>query len=137
MNETGRCLCGAVTYEAEGIGDEAHVCHCAMCRRWSGGPAFAIPASSVRFTGEDHIARHQSSDWAERGFCNRCGTNLFYRFIEADQYFLWMGTFDDQSNFKLAREIYVDNKPDCYELSGNHPRLTEAEFLATLQLPQD
>ena len=77
---TGRCLCGAVSYEASGVHTGYHGCHCSMCRRWGGGPAFAVSVDGVRFEGEDAISRYRSSEWAERGFCARCGTSISYAF---------------------------------------------------------
>lgn len=133
MGATGHCLCGAVTFNAEDVQSEIHACHCGMCRRWSGGPAFAAGVGKVTFKGEENLTRFDSSAWAERGFCNRCGTNLFYRLKEADQYVLWVGTFDDQTPFKLAGEIYIDEKPPLYDFAGDHSRLTGEEFLALLQ----
>ena len=132
MRATGRCLCGAVTYGAEDVNTDVHSCHCGMCRRWTGGPAFAVSVGNVTFEGEQNIARYDSSAWAERGFCRRCGTNLFYRLKEADHYVLWMGTFDDPAPFVLAGEIYIDDKPELYDLAGDHPRLTGEEFMASL-----
>ncbi len=44
-----------------------------------------------------------------------------------------MGLFDDQSGFTLTDEIYIDNKPPSYDFVGDHPRLTEQEFLAAMQ----
>jgi len=75
----------------------------------------------------------QSRAWAERGFCKRCGTNLFYRLKETDHYFLNMGTFEDQSLFTVTDEIYIDEKPAGYDIAGDHPRLTGEEFLASLK----
>ncbi len=121
MSASGQCLCGAVTYTAEAIDTEVHSCHCSMCRRWSGGPGFAASVGKVEFTGEENIARFDSSAWAERGFCKTCGTNLFYRLKETAHYVMWMGTFDDQAQFKLAGEIYIDEKPASYEFAGDHP----------------
>ena len=46
---------------------------------------------------------------------------------------LWIGTFDNLMPFKLASEIYIDKKPALSELAGNHPRLTEEEFIAFLK----
>jgi hypothetical protein len=133
MAATGRCLCGAVTFTVENPDNEAHCCHCSMCRRWSGGPALVISSRTVSFTGEDHIKRYQSSDWAERAFCSDCGSNLFYRLKQPETFFLPMGLFDDQSKFTLVDEIYIDNKPQGYDFVGEHPRLTEKEFLASIQ----
>ena len=133
MDATGRCLCGAVTYAAEAIDTEVHSCHCDMCQKWTGGPALAVSVGNVTFEGEENISRFDSSDWAERGFCSRCGANLFYRLKAADHYVLWMGTFDDLAPFKLTGEIYIDEKPEVYNFAGDHPRLTGEQFIASLQ----
>lgn len=133
MEATGHCLCGAVTYTAEDVQTDINSCHCGMCRRWNGGPAFAAMVGKVTFEGEENITRYDSSEWAERGFCSRCGTNLFFRLKEQDQYVIWMGSFDDQAPFNLAGEIFIDEKPPAYTLAGEHPRLTGEEFMASLQ----
>src|SRR5262245_51229198 len=88
MRATGKCLCGAVTFTAQDVEPEAHVCHCSMCRHWAGGPTFSVACSSVEFRGLENVRRFRSSEWAERGFCERCGSNLFYRLLKPDQYLL-------------------------------------------------
>lgn len=133
MTVAGRCLCGAVTFEAEGVETHIHSCHCNICRNWSGGPMMAAAVASVAYQGEEAIKRYASSEWAERGFCVECGSNLFYRLKEADHYILCAGTFDDESIFELAGEIFVDEKPAGYNFAGDHPRQTGAEFMASLE----
>ncbi|MGH8598042.1 MAG: GFA family protein [Gammaproteobacteria bacterium] len=128
----GRCLCGGVRFTAEGVDTNAHSCHCSMCRTWSGGPAISVAVASVAFEGEENVERYQSSAWAERGFCKRCGTNLFYRMKEQNQYIMWAGPFEDQTQFRLAGEIYIEEKPAMYNFAGDHPRMTGAEFLASI-----
>ena len=132
---TGRCLCGAVSFTAKDVETHVHACHCNMCRRWSGGPAFAASVGSIAFEGEDQIGIYSSSAWAERAFCKRCGTNLFYRMKEQGTTVVWMGTFDDPSALELAGEIYVDEKPGFYDLAGDHPRQTGDEFLKSIGMP--
>ena len=134
MSETtidGRCLCGAVGIKGT-VETHAHACHCGTCRRWSGGPALSARAVDVTFSGEAHIKAYPSSDWAERGFCTECGTNLFYRMRDGSMTVVWLGTVDDVSDFTLGGEIYVDKKPEFYALAGDHPRQTAAEFEASL-----
>jgi len=127
---TGRCLCGNVAFTASNVELEHHVCHCAMCRRWGGSPFFGIHVGEVIFSGEENIVRFDSSEWAARGFCGTCGTNLFY-FMKADnRYSICAGAFDDQSGFTLTNEIFIDHKPPGYRFSGNLPSLTEAEAIA-------
>jgi len=130
LSLSGRCLCGAVTFEAKNVEPKHHACHCTMCRRWSGSPFFGIHVGGVEFSGEDNITRFDSSDWAARGFCSACGTNLFYYLKPADRYSICAGTFDDQSTFELSREIFIDHKPDGYWFAGDLPAMTEAEVLA-------
>lgn len=127
---TGRCLCGAVSFTVDAAETEHHACHCAMCRRWTGGPLFASTVENIRFSDEGRIGRFASSDWAERGFCRTCGSNLFYRLTDTDHYLVCVGVFYDPAPFALVGEIFIDNKPSGYAFAGDHPRLTEAETLA-------
>jgi len=125
----GQCHCGAVTFNAEEVETETGACHCGMCQRWSGGIFITTAARGLSFEGEEHMGIYRSSDWAERGFCSKCGSHLFWRMPKMDKYGMCVGVFDDQSDFVLGGEIFVDRKPDGYALAGEHPRLTEAETL--------
>lgn len=77
----GTCLCGDVTYEAS-VKANAGACHCKMCRQWSAGPFMSVHVDGeITFSGEQNISIYCSSEWAERGFCKRCGSNLFYKLL--------------------------------------------------------
>jgi len=118
----GNCLCGAIEVVAD---DQKNVgiCHCSMCRRWTGGPMFAVHCGKgVTFSG-DKIATYRSSDWAERGFCSTCGTHLFYHLLPSDEYMLPAGIFQDQ-DFCLTSEIFIDEKPAFYELKNETHKMT-------------
>lgn len=125
----GRCLCGAVGVEA--VPKRAHVeaCHCDMCRRWGGVAFVGLGCEDVSFTGEENIARYRSSDWAERGFCKTCGSNLFYRFLPADNYSVTAGLFDDLPGFTLHEEIFVDEKPGYYSFAEETVKKTGAQVI--------
>lgn len=125
----GQCLCGAVTFAADDVDTDFGACHCRMCQRWSGGIFLTATARGLKFDNERNIRTYRSSDWAERGFCKKCGSLLFYRLLDSDEYEICIGCFDDQSDLKLASEIFVDRKPEGFALAGDHPRLTEAETL--------
>ncbi|MDX2287894.1 MAG: GFA family protein, partial [Hyphomicrobiaceae bacterium] len=75
---TGGCLCGAVKFAAtpKPHDDGVHVdaCHCAMCRRQVGGPLMAVACDKVEVTAGAYLGVYQSSAWAERCFCKRCGS---------------------------------------------------------------
>lgn len=132
---TGQCLCGSVKFSATGVETDHHACHCSMCRRWSGSLQMATTVATVTFEDESSIGRYQSSDWAERGFCNKCGSGLFYHFKPKGMMIMSVGLFDDQEPFKLTSEIFVDHQTGGFELAGDHDRLTEAEFIAMFMSP--
>ena len=137
MSASGQCLCGAVRFTVENLEPHYHACHCGMCRRWSGGPVLALSVTGASFEGEENITVFDSSEWAERGFCGICGSNLFYRLKQTGHTIMCAGAFDDPSQFKLSSEIFVDNKSGGYAFAGDHPRLTEAETLAKFAPPED
>jgi hypothetical protein len=135
MRTKGNCLCGSVEFHGE-VADapEFGVCHCGMCQKWTGGPAFAISMENVEFTKTGALVWYRSSDWAERGFCGLCGSSLLYRLTgDPPVYIPYVGCLDLPAGLNLAEHIFVDSKPDYYDFTGNAPRLTGEEFLARLQ----
>lgn len=125
----GTCLCGAITVHAGDGHRQVALCHCTMCRRWSGGPMFAVHCGAdARFTGAEPGV-YRSSDWAERGFCRTCGTHLFYHVLPADEYILPAGLFQDQP-FTLTEEIFIDEKPAFYALQNDTRKLTGEQVFA-------
>lgn len=142
MSKTGRCMCGAVTLSAVNVPRDFGACHCTMCLRWVGGPFLGVTVQSgdLTLTGEAQIKTLQSSDWAERAWCGRCGSALWYRVTAegpmSEQYEIPIGLFDDPKGFNMTREIFIDRKPDCIDFAGERHQLTAAETLA-LYAPED
>lgn len=128
---SGGCLCGAVRFTAAPETHTYNICHCDMCRRWSAGPFMAIAcADTVKFDNEDDVGVYESSAWAERGFCKKCGSVLFYKIRGKDKYFMSTETFDDTSDFKLAGEIFIDEKPAHYAFASDAKKMTGPEVMA-------
>ena len=127
----GKCLCGWVTIRATPKRRTVEACHCSMCRRWSGIAYVGVQCGSeVEILGQDNVVRYRSSDWAERGFCGRCGSSLFFHYLPLDSYGFLAGLFPDNSFEPLAEEIFIDEKPDYYAFAGERERLTGAEVMA-------
>lgn len=51
-------------------------------------------------------------------------------------YMMPTGAFDDVEQFELAGEIFIDEKPSGYSFAGDHPRMTAAEFMASISAPE-
>jgi len=126
----GQCMCGAVTVKAEPKRKSLSACHCDMCRRWSSGIFMAIDTVEGTVQVEGPVRVFQSSEWAERAFCERCGSNLWYR-ITAEgpghgQYQLASGLFD-VNGMHLGLEVFIDGKPDAYAFEGERKQMTGQE----------
>lgn len=134
----GSCLCGAVSFQAKAAKTQVGACHCSMCRKWSSGPLLAVDCGTeVSFSGEEHIGRYDSSMWAERGFCQKCGTNLFYRIKQSGQYIVSAGVLEDDSKLVFDHQIFIDEKPQYYCFANDTQNMTGAEVFAQFMPPQD
>ena len=127
----GKCLCSSVQITAQAMGHNVGVCHCSICRQWGGGPFFGLDCGSdVTFAGQEHITVFSSSDWAERGFCKKCGTHLFYRVKKDSRYFLPAGLFKSDEQLVFDHQVFIDDKPEYYSFANETQNMTGAEIFA-------
>jgi hypothetical protein len=126
----GACLCGSVSIVAPDK-TQMGACHCSMCRRWGSGPMLTVHCGpTIQIDGAAHVTAYKSSDWAERAFCSKCGTHLYYRLIPVNEYILSVGLFQDGVAFDFQEQIFIDRKPSSYAFSNHTENLTEAEVFA-------
>jgi hypothetical protein len=119
----GGCLCGDVRIEASGQPYRIGLCHCLDCRKHHGALFYAaaiFPSHAVRIHGE-------TSDFAGRHFCPRCGSSVFARF--ADEVEVHLGSLDapDQlaptyESWVIRREAWLPEFP----LAHSYPRNRES-----------
>ena len=126
----GRCMCGAVTVAAKSLRADMNACHCDMCRRWTGSVFVAVHGTDDDTTFDGPVKTVSLSDWAERGWCDACGSTLFYRLKETGDYGIAAGLFDNAADHALTIEYYVDQKPNGFAFTGDHTRPTATETLA-------
>ena len=93
--------------------------------------------TDVVFQGEANITVFDSSEWAERGFCNKCGSHLFYRLKQSGQHIMPAGLFDDQDGVVFDHQVFIDNKPDYYSFANETDDMTEAEVVARYAPPEE
>ena len=129
MSQAISCACGAVTGSVIPKGD-AGVCHCATCRKWSGGAYIAVTCEDVVLDDPSQLNVWISSDWGERVSCVTCGSTLIWRMRDGSHNSVSVQAFDDPSRFPLETEIFIDDKPAGYDFMGDHDRLTSAEVMA-------
>lgn len=95
----------------------------------------SVSCQAVEFHSKDTVSRIRSSDWAERGFCSACGSNLFYHVIGSTDYQVAAGLFDDQSMMRLSLQLFTDFKPAFYDFSNTTRMMTADEVVAAFAPP--
>lgn len=98
---TGGCLCGDVRIEASGQPYRVGLCHCLDCRKHHGALFFAaaiFPEDAVSIEGE-------TSEYAGRHFCPRCGSSVFARF--ADEVEVHLGSLDAPDQLMPTYENWI------------------------------
>ena len=115
----GSCLCGAVTYTVTGTPQDPAACHCGQCRKWSGHVWAAAVVAEDRIEIAGPVAWYRSSEKAERGFCPRCGSSLFWHGFGSGQMDFSLGSVDTPTGLALSRHIFVEDKGDYYAIAGD------------------
>lgn len=115
---TGRCECGAVAFEVKQVRKTITICHCSQCRRTSGHLWASTYAElgDLIFTKDDALQWYVSSETAKRGFCNRCGSSLFYRSNEESGIGIAAGCLDNTADMHIGKHIFVGSKGAYYSL---------------------
>lgn len=131
VDVTGRCLCGAVAFRAKAATHDVAVCHCGMCRRWTGGPLMYIDVEGTpSFAGRDAIGIYRSSETGERGFCKNCGSVLFWKVAGAERYALTAGSLDAAEGLTFTKEIFIEDKPPFYDFANATEKLYGSDAMA-------
>ena len=72
---------------------------------------------------------------AERGFCKKCGSHLFYRLKQNHQYYIPVAIFDNESGLVFTHQVFIDEKPDYYSFANETKNMTGAEIFAQFAPP--
>lgn len=130
MTRTGQCLCGKVTYTAK-IGTHFSICYCKMCQRWSAGVFMGVPTEEFTVTsGHASLKVVPTSDWADRAFCNQCGSNIYYHARDFGAPSVTLGSLDDTEGLTPRMQYYIDKKPAGFSIAEETMTMTEAECIA-------
>ncbi|MFN0217827.1 MAG: GFA family protein [Hyphomicrobium sp.] len=121
---TGSCLCGAVRFELSPPLRDVIFCHCRQCAKWTGSAVAATAVSPENFTlieGADALAWYSASKHAERGFCARCGSSLFWKPTDGSRIAVLAGTLDQPTGLVTRAHVFVADKSDFYDIADDAP----------------
>jgi hypothetical protein len=110
---TGGCQCGAIRYALYARPDRAGLCHCRMCQKAVGGPFTAwcnVRRENFAWT-RGTPGTFRSSSAAERGFCPRCGTPLYFAYIKRpDSISMAIGSLDTPGAVRLSEVDGIESR---------------------------
>ncbi|MCF6273364.1 MAG: GFA family protein [Rhodobacteraceae bacterium] len=119
-DRTGQCLCSAVRFNAHNMEDSFSTCYCQMCQRWGGGPyrGVSVATEDLKIEGIDHITTLKTSAFAERAFCSKCGSGIWWR-MYAGPYMgktsIPVGLLDDRTGLVAGNITFSDLKDHTNE----------------------
>ncbi len=111
----GECNCGVVTFDIKSQVSDIFICHCSICRKFTGSGGIAVvivPKADFQWlSGESYIQKWNKPghDW-EACFCKDCGSPLpgmdseFYMYVPASL------ITEGAENLEVAHHIWVDSK---------------------------
>lgn len=125
---TGGCRCGAIRYEcqAEPVGTVS--CSCEDCKIFYRGvmaAAVILPRAAVNISGDPVYFEVVGGSGmpVARGFCAKCGTQLFGKpDIAAQLMSVTAGSLDDHQDFKPQMHVYTGNAYPWLQLAEDITR---------------
>jgi hypothetical protein len=122
--KTGSCLCGGVRFELRGALDSVIACHCTQCRKQTGHfwASTHTADDDLHFASDESLRWFRSSSRAKRGFCDRCGSTLFWKMDDTPTTSVCAGAIDGRTGLKFAGHIFVADAGDYYTVSGGDYR---------------
>ena len=121
---SGACNCGAVAFEVSEDVRDVYICHCSICRKWSGTNGMAVivvPKTAFRWIrGEEQVSiwKKPDADWASY-FCPTCGSSLPGE-NDPERMFIPAGLISGGGDkLKAAAHIFVDSKAAWDEIGDD------------------
>ena len=115
-----QCLCGGVKFKTYGKLRYVSNCHCIQCMKTHGNYAAYTNAleKDIKFIKKRTLKWFKSSKKARRGFCNKCGASIFFKFLGSDDISIAAGMFQNPTKLKTTKNIFVKGKLDYYKLDN-------------------
>jgi len=135
----GGCHCGSVRFTLIGPLRKILVCHCYDCRRLTGSSWNAPRAFGGNMTIADDstLSWYDSSPWARRGFCNKCGSHMFYQLKNETEMSVGVGMLDDSAGMEVAGQIFANSHPEWGPLDCSALENMDDELLAQYDVKPD
>jgi len=129
---TGRCYCGATTFNTTQEPQTIAYCHCDSCRRATGGPVAAFAAldeNTVTFTPNEG-RKISINPGVTRTFCSECGSSLTGRYdYLPGQVYISIGVIDQANDFPPRIHCHESERFSWLHIDDNLERVSSTARL--------
>ena len=117
-NKIAKCLCNGIKIQVKGKLRYVSNCHCSQCMKTHGNFASYTAAleKNVKFINKKTLKWYNSSKFAKRGFCSKCGASFFYKKLKNNTISIAAGMFNNPTTLKTYCNIFTKGKLDYYKL---------------------
>jgi hypothetical protein len=126
---SGGCQCGRVRYEVKISDADAYLCHCRMCQRATGGISIvykSVVADKLSWLSEPDW--YESSPFAHRPFCAKCGTPLGFAFKDGSGMDVTIGSLDDPTPYAPVHHFGVEHLHEAWIDTSDLPRKRASDY---------
>lgn len=120
QSRSGSCLCGGVRFIGVGDWGDITYCHCGQCHKQTGHhyATTNIAMGDFQLLATTSLQWYESSEFAKRGFCNHCGSVLFWKPNHERYISVLIGAIDgDKSHYRAQKHIFIADKAPYYQLN--------------------
>ena len=121
----GGCLCGVIRYRITGQQLRGTICHCSMCKKWSGAPFLSWTLfSKGQFEWiHGNPGTINATQVVTRKFCERCGSPLSFEFTDSSDIIgVTTGTLDKPDEFCPTRHNWASKEVSWWNEVAQLPR---------------
>jgi hypothetical protein len=99
-------------------------CYCTQCRRQHGfvGAYTSAALADVTIVEDGDLRWYESSAKARRGFCQRCGSILFWRPVAEERLAISAGALDQPTGLPTIAHVYASEMADFGAARDEAPR---------------
>lgn len=119
----GGCHCGHIRYKANLDKLEAVYCHCKMCQKSFGNifaTFFYVPENEFSWE-KNEPTYFDSSKFAKRGFCQKCGTPISFEYAGSSGINLSVGSLDEPNKVKPVKHYGVESRQSNWHKTDDLP----------------
>lgn len=123
----GSCLCKSISFEIINECRYSVLCHCTMCQKSNAefSNYTKVQKENIKFLNKKNLKWFFSSKNYKRGFCNNCGSSLFFQFRHSKNE-ISVSTGSLNSKIPVKGHIYYKDKKSNITFSNKYKKFSNS-----------